>query len=103
MRDSHSNGRNCLGEACSWLESQGINLYSVNCNPTQKTWTDSPKLYAHLYIDDAALGIPLKGPANARKYVDWEKCVDLLDDWGLLYSNQVEILHEYFKNRNQNG
>lgn len=45
---------------------------SNNENPTQKDWTSSPKPYAHIYIDDAALGVPLKHDSlSERPYVDW--------------------------------
>jgi hydroxymethylpyrimidine pyrophosphatase-like HAD family hydrolase len=65
-----------LYEAVSYLHDNGISLFGVNGNPTQQTWTSSPKVYAHLYIDDAALGTPLTyDPAlsidNNREYVNW--------------------------------
>ena len=48
-------------------------------NPTQHTWTKSPKAYGHLYIDDAALGIPLVRGLNGEKpYVDWDKVEEML-------------------------
>ena len=47
-------------EAVAWFKSNNIPLYGVNTNPDQKSWTSSPKVYADLYIDDAALGVPLK-------------------------------------------
>lgn len=64
-----------LQDAVNWFEKNAIPLYGVNENPTQKEWTQSPKAYGHLYIDDAALGIPLKyaevlSPVN-RAYVNW--------------------------------
>jgi hypothetical protein len=56
-----------------------IPLYGIQSNPTQKQWTDSPKAYAHLYIDDSALGIPLKYESGeSRPYVDWEEVEKLL-------------------------
>lgn len=63
-----------LQDAVDWFNSNGIPLYGVNENPTQKQWTSSPKVYAHLYIDDAALGCPLKVDTNIsnRPFVDWE-------------------------------
>lgn len=63
-----------LQDAVDWFNSNGIPLYGVNENPTQKQWTTSPKVYAHLYIDDAALGCPLKIDENLsnRPFVDWE-------------------------------
>ncbi|TXI10336.1 MAG: hypothetical protein E6Q68_08475 [Polynucleobacter sp.] len=64
-----------LSEAVKWFEKKGIPLYGVNVNPTQHTWTKSPKAYCELYIDDAALGIPLKHDIafSSRPFVDWEK------------------------------
>lgn len=63
-----------LQEAINWFKENGIELYGANENPTQKNWTQSPKVYAHLYIDDAALGCPLKMDSNLsnRPFVDWE-------------------------------
>jgi hypothetical protein len=63
-----------LQEAADWFRQNGIPLYGVNENPDQKSWTDSPKVYANLYIDDMALGCPLKHASmSVMPYVDWEK------------------------------
>ena len=75
-----------LSDAVKWFENNNIELYGVNENPTQKSWTTSPKVYAQLYIDDAALGIPLienliekNGfTINDRPYVDWLQVRKLL-------------------------
>ena len=48
-----------LNDAVQWFQDNKIPLYGVNKNPTQSQWTKSPKAYGQLYIDDAALGIPL--------------------------------------------
>ena len=48
-----------LDEAISYLRNNGIVINSININPTQHKWTLSPKPYGHVYIDDAALGVPL--------------------------------------------
>ena len=66
---------NYLSEAIQWFEKKEITLYGINKNPTQHTWTSSPKAYCDLYIDDAALGIPLiyNSYFSSRPYVDWEK------------------------------
>ena len=62
-----------LDDAVQWFIDNDIPLYGVNENPTQKSWTSSPKVYAHLYIDDAALGCPLKmdSAVSNRPFVDW--------------------------------
>ena len=75
-----------LSDAVKWFENNNIELYGVNENPTQKSWTTSPKVYAQLYIDDAALGIPLIEKLmekngftiNDRPYVDWLQVRKLL-------------------------
>jgi hypothetical protein len=66
--------------AVDWFSSNEIPLYGVNENPTQKSWTQSPKIYAQLYIDDAALGTPLVFPKNGKRpYVCWKRTrVELL-------------------------
>lgn len=63
-----------LKDAVDWFRKNDIPLYGIQINPTQKEWTESPKCYAQLYIDDAALGCPLSYPGeNTRPYVDWYK------------------------------
>lgn len=64
-----------LQDAISYCEKKGIKLWAVNENPTQKEWTSSPKIYANLYIDDAAFGCPLIYEKNERPYVDWRKII----------------------------
>ena len=63
-----------LHDAVNWFKKNGIELYGVNENPTQKRWTNSPKVYAHMYIDDAALGCPLINAPELsnRPFVDWD-------------------------------
>ncbi len=61
------------------LVAHGIPLFGVNKNPDQHTWTKSPKPYAHIYIDDAALGVPLMRPKNGKRpYVHWPAVAELL-------------------------
>jgi hypothetical protein len=61
-----------LRDAVMWYIEQGIPLYGINTNPTQSEWTESPKAYAQLYIDDAALGCPIRiDDTHSRPYVDW--------------------------------
>ena len=68
-----------LDDAISWFKKNGIPLYGINENPTQKEWTESPKVFANLYIDDNNLGIPKK-----NGYVDWVECEKLLKQLKLL-------------------
>lgn len=70
-----------LKEAERWFFDHGIPLIGVNTYPMQKEWTDSPKAFAHLYIDDAALGCPLMytDGLSIRSYVNWMSVRRMLD------------------------
>jgi len=62
-----------LEQAVDYCKENGVEFWAVNENPEQKEWTSSNKVYAHKYIDDAAIGCPLLVDLNAeRPYVDWE-------------------------------
>ena len=72
-------------EAVQWFKKNDIPLFGINSNPEQKSWTASPKVYADLYIDDAALGVPLTtSQTSVRPYVDWVKVRELLVNEGYL-------------------
>jgi hypothetical protein len=64
-----------LQDAADWFKANDIPLYGVNEDPGQKDWTQSPKVFANLYIDDAALGCPLTfDPSKSeRAFVDWNE------------------------------
>ena len=72
--------RDALQDAIDWFEKNGIPLLGVNENPTQKRWTSSPKIFAHIYIYDAALGVPLKSDPQLsdRPYVNWKEIMNWL-------------------------
>lgn len=63
-----------LQDAVAWYKEREIPLFGINQNPTQHLWTESPKAFAHLYVDDAAYGAPLIQYAFMhRPGVDWSK------------------------------
>ena len=66
-----------LDNAVQWFKDNDIPLFGVNVNPTQKHWSSSPKAYCNYYIDDAAVGCPLKtDPAlSDRPFVNWDLMV----------------------------
>lgn len=74
-----------LNDAIEYMANNSIPLWGINTNPQQREWTNSPKAYAHLYIDDAAANCPLVRPKGKRPYVDWRVLgpivLDLLEDW----------------------
>lgn len=70
-----------LKEAIQWFTDNNIPLYGANENPTQKSWTESPKVFANLYIDDAALGCPLifDHAVSSRPFVNWVMVEEILE------------------------
>ena len=71
-----------LMDALRYLHGEGVELWAANTNPDQ-SWSDSPKAYCHVYIDDAALGCPLiEDEDGGRPYVDWGAVQDLLGVMG---------------------
>ena len=68
-----------LDEALAWFERNGIELFAVNENPEQKSWTSSVKVHANIYIDDCALGCPIRFEDGVRRpFVDWQKVREIL-------------------------
>lgn len=75
-----------LNDAIQWFIDNDIPLYGVQSNPDQHNWTESPKSYAELMIDDSALGCPLKydSELSNRPFVDWEKVEEILIKSGII-------------------
>jgi hypothetical protein len=79
-----------LQDAVNWFAEREIEIWAVNENPQQKHWTQSPKAYAPVYIDDAALGCPLKfydDGNGSRPFADWVEIERLLEEIGFLDSS----------------
>ena len=64
-----------LQDALEFCADRGVTFWAVNDNPDQHSWTNSPKVYAHLYIDDLALGVPKVGDT-----VDWGKVETMIEE-----------------------
>ena len=62
-----------LDDAVKWFSDNGIPLYGIQTNPTQKHWTESPKAYGQIIIDDANIFAPLIYPEKGRPFIDWER------------------------------
>lgn len=73
-----------LTDAVEWFKKHEIPLYGIQKNPTQHTWTTSPKAYGQIIIDDAALGCPLIHGIAERPYVDWQQVREHLLSMGVL-------------------
>jgi hypothetical protein len=65
--------KDTLTPAVQWFKDNDIELFGIQTNPTQGMWTQSPKAYGELIIDDAAFGCPLKMDKNLsdRPFIDW--------------------------------
>jgi len=75
-----------LTHAVQWFRDNEIPLHGIQTNPDQRTWTDSPKSYAHLMIDDSALGCPLVhgSELSPKPFVDWVAVRKSLELMGIL-------------------
>lgn len=80
-----------LRDAENWFKEYNVPLFGVNKTPGQNTWTTSPKVYANLYIDDAALGCPVKSHWT-RPFVDWEAVATMLVHKGILSSDSFRTI-----------
>ena len=73
VRSDGQKAGNVLSDAVTYLEKNGVILYGVNHNPDQSSWSTSSKVYANIYVDDAAFGCPLiVFDSFNRACVNWE-------------------------------
>ncbi|WP_461246357.1 hypothetical protein [Treponema sp. R6D11] len=86
-----------LQAAVDWFKKNDIPLYGVNEDPGQKNWTQSPKVFANLYIDDAALGCPLVYSGRDKPYVDWEKVEAIFAEETAYHSPDPVLIKKYQK------
>jgi hypothetical protein len=82
----HLESGDYLTDAINWFKENDIPLYGIQSNPTQHTWTTSPKAYGEMYIDDAALGCPLRNDDgfSKRPFVNWTIVQEMLEFRGIL-------------------
>lgn len=103
--DIHPVGGNYLSEAVKWFEDRNIPLYGINTNPTQASWSASPKAYGTLCIDDINLGARLIEIDGCRPFINWpstyedlcKKGVLEMDGhvWGESYSESLKTIESY--------
>jgi len=74
MRSDGQESGDVLTQAVDYCQGHGIVFVGINENPHQ-SWSASPKAYAHVYIDDAAAGCPLRDNPRmgGRPFVDWDQ------------------------------
>ena len=74
-----------LEDAVRWFKERKIALWAVNENPEQREWTSSPKVFADLYIDDSAVGCPIRFINGVRRpVINWSKIRSQLEYDGVL-------------------
>lgn len=95
MRDKET-----LNDAIKWFEDNNIELFAANENPTQYQWTESPKVYANLYIDDAAIGSFLcyNPKLSSRPYIDWKEVSGYFHARGIISYEQYRKIMKDYKN-----
>lgn len=99
MRDGEK-----LEEALTWFEKNNIEIWDANKNPTQSYWTRSPKVYAHFYIDDAAIGAPtirrtLSG-LDERPFIDWYTLtMEMVDRGGIIDIDEAKEIMEQLEKK----
>lgn len=89
-----------MKRAMEWFVTNGIPLYGANKNPTQGHWTSSTKTYAHMYIDDAALGIPLINHGTLNEDFSVFLNENAPDDYTEVYKGTSVLIIEPELNRN---
>lgn len=95
-------GTDGLKEAVDWFKMHKIPLYGIQTNPTQHTWTNSPKAYGQVIIDDTALGIPLTNDDLGNTFVDWIEVRKMLVKRGFIPKSLSEIAQEERDEWNKN-
>lgn len=79
MRSNYSKDGNTLDEAIDWCRERGLEFWAVGRNPEQESWTNAFKCYAQVYIDDNAIGCPLRESIQSKRFmVDWVRVRELL-------------------------
>lgn len=80
-----------LEDAIQWFKDRNIPLYGINTNPTQHTWSSSPKAYGTLCIDDINLGARLIKIAHLKPFIDWKKTYEDLCEMKLIPWNDSTL------------
>lgn len=68
--DGPGEDRRVLTEAVKYCEENGIVFDAINEGIGDRSWTNSQKAHAHVYVDDAAFGCPLIHTSH-RPMVNW--------------------------------
>lgn len=65
-----------LCRAVDWFDNHGIELWEINQNPAQNSWSKSRKVWAHIYVDDSGVCAPMvlgNTHGRRREHLDWDQ------------------------------
>ncbi len=83
-----------LQEAVDWIESKGIYLDGINRSPAQ--FSDSPKQFANVYIDDRNFETTLRKTESGKLVLDWSGIAETFKVAGLIEDADLkEILKNF--------
>lgn len=71
-QDGHHYG-DVRTQAVTWCKDRGLVFDAVNNDLEVYSWTQGNKIYANIYIDDAALGCPVIWTPRGKRVADWSK------------------------------
>ena len=72
MRSDGQESGDVLQQAIDFCKENGVEFSSHNEGEDDREWTTSPKVHAHIYVDDAAFGCPVKPATETdRPMVNW--------------------------------
>jgi hypothetical protein len=72
MRSDGQEVGDVLSQAVEYCLLRGIKFDAVNEGIGDREWTTSPKAHAHIFVDDAAFGCPLRSAIESdRPMVNW--------------------------------
>lgn len=91
MRSDGQDAGDVLNDAIRFCSKRGITFDAINYNLFE-TWSSSHKQYAHVYIDDAAIGCPLVYGMHDKPYVDWDIVGPMVEE-AIQYHN----VNKFFK------
>jgi hypothetical protein len=98
---TNSSGIDTITAIKKWYNKNGVQLYDINNNPEQESWSKSRKVYANIYIDDQFLGCPLMFDKeySRRPFVNWKDVSTHLYKYGLINNDERREIEEELKTK----
>jgi hypothetical protein len=94
---SNNKNRNYLDEAITFCKDRGLIFDEINFNSEQKKFSTSPKVYANVYIDDAAFGCPVIDEIPSIPDTMIERPYKYYADWNVIGPEVSKKIIDYYK------